>query len=160
MSSPLLAVWMSLKNFLAVTINPQSTTAAAQTYTFIDRTTTVLNSVWVYKIGIYSTTARTFSMKIVKRNSLNNYDVVVNQSFAHGGTGFEDMTLTTPYLVPATGSYYLGAYCPAGGASPNVTANTARTYAGPAIDLTGTGVATTGEDAASSAYPQRYTYAY
>lgn len=138
----------------SVQINPNSTTAAAQGYTFIDRTTAVTNSQTVLSIGVFSNTARTIKAKIVKRNSANNYDVVVDQSFAHAGGGWQDVTLTSPYVVPGSGTYYLGAYT-TGGANPNTTAHVARSYVN--SDLTGTGVATTAEDT-NGAFPTRYSY--
>lgn len=142
-----------------VTINTADGTAAGQTYTLVDRATAVLNGVTVPYIGFYSTTARTVKVKIVKRNSANNYDVVVDQSYSHGGTGWEDVTLSSSYVVPGSGAYFLAGYVGAGGANPNThNAAAARAYAGPGNDLSGTGVATTGEDSAGGTYPMRYSY--
>ncbi len=136
-----------------VTINAPVTTGGSG-YTFIDRTTALVNGVVVGKIGVYSMTALTFKLKIVKRNAANNYDVVVNQTFSHGGTGWEDCTLSPLYTVPGSGTYYLGAYLATG--TPYFTsAGAARAYI--ASDLTGTGVATTAEDT-NPAYPLRYVH--
>jgi hypothetical protein len=140
-----------------VTINSTSTTEANQTNTYIDRTTAVLNSVIVSKVGMYSTTARSITLKIVKRNSANNYDVVVNETFSHTGSGWEDFTLSSSYTVPGTGTYYLGSYVPAGGSNPNVTGTVSRAYL-TGGSLTGTGVATTGEDSAGAVRPTRYVH--
>lgn len=139
-----------------VTINTADTTLTAQNFTFVDRSTAVLPSALVTKIGFFSNTARTVTVKIVKRNSANNYDVVVTQAFAHAGTGWQDFTITTPYSVPATGTYYLAGYVPSGGANPDCK-NTSGARAYINSDLTGTGVATTGEDTTST-FPMRYTY--
>jgi hypothetical protein len=145
-----------LNGTTTVTMNTASSTGAGQNYTLIDRSTAVLNSVEVRKIGIYSTTARTMTVKLVKRNSANNYDVVVTQAMSHGGTGWEDCTLSSPYTVPASGTYYLGAHCSSGGANPNYTGAVARAYKA-ATNMTGTGQTTDGEDSAS-VFPVRYSY--
>lgn len=135
-------------------INAPSSTAAAQGYTFVDRTTAVTNGSTIVSIGFYSTVVRTIKIKIVLRNSANNYTVVVDQSYSHGGTGWEDVTLSSPYTVPGSGTYYLAGYMAAGGSNPNVTANgVSRAYI--LADLTGTGTTTT-EDSTSSVFPLRY----
>ena len=139
-----------------VTINPAAGTAAGQGFTVIDLSTKVLNSRIVAKLGAYSTAARNVTLKIVRRNAANNYDVAVNQTFAHAGGGWQDFDLVAPYTVPATGDYYLGMYCPAGGANPNVTVNTV-SRAQINSDLVGTGVATTAEDT-NIAFPLRYIH--
>jgi len=144
------------KSLFTVTLNNQSTTAANQNFTFVDRATTVLNNVYVQKIGIYSATARTMKIKVCKRNSAGNYDIVYDQSVSHGGTGFEDFALTTMYLVPSSGTYCIGVYCSSGGANPDTTASVARGFVGG--DATGTGVTMT-EDSAQT-FPSRYTYTY
>ncbi len=105
---------------------------------------------------MYSTSARTVTLKIVKRNSANNFDVVISQSFPHTGSGFEDFALSSPYTVPGSGSYYLGSYVAAGGSSPNVTGTVTRSYL-TGGDLTGTGVATTAEDS-GAVHPLRYVH--
>ncbi len=140
-----------------VTINTADTTATAQNFTFVDRTTAVIPSALVTKIGFFSNTARNVTLKIVKRNSANNYDVVINQTFAHTGAGWQDFTITTPYSVPASGTYYLAGYVPSGGANPDVKNAPAGGRAYINSDLTGTGVATTGEDGGQS-FPMRYIY--
>ncbi|UPU00217.1 hypothetical protein J4G48_0020255 [Bradyrhizobium barranii subsp. apii] len=137
-----------------VQINPPASTVAAQTYTQIDRTTAVLNGVTVSKVGVYSTVARTIKLKIVLRNAANNYTAAVDQSYSHGGSGWEDATLTTPYTVPSSGTYYLGAYVASGGSNPNATGVVNRTYV--QADLTGT-MATTAEDS-NTTFPMRYVY--
>jgi hypothetical protein len=136
------------------TINTGGGAVNLQNYTMVSRDTAVLNGVTVTKIGVYSTTVNsTFALKLVKRNSANNYDVVVNQAFSHGGTGWEDMTLTTPYVVPGSGTYYLAAW--QNNSNPNA-ATGARAYL--LANMTGTGQTTTGEDTGNNCYPLRYGY--
>lgn len=140
-----------------VTINNPSTTLANQGNTYVDLTTAVLNSVTVSKIGMYSTTARTVTLKIVKRNSANNYDVVVNQSFSHTGSGWENFPLSSEYTVPGSGSYYLASYVAAGGSNPNVTGTVSRAYL-TGSSMTGNGQSTTAEDASGAVHPLRYVH--
>jgi len=147
------------RNFTTVTINSSDGTAGGQTYTFVDRATAVLNSVTIYSVGFYSTIVRTVKVKVVRRNAGPTYDVLVDQSYSHGGTGWEDVVLSSPYSVPASGAIFLGGYVGAGGSNPNThNAAAARAYFGPTIDLTGTGVSPSGEDSAGGTYPLRYTY--
>jgi hypothetical protein len=125
-------------------------------FTFVDRTTAVSNSVVVFKIGIYNTSAgRTFVAKILKRNSSTNFDVVASQSFVHPGGGWADVTLTSPYTVPGTGAYYLGAYTVAGTYSATVATN-ARSYI--SSEATGSGVTGWTEDSNGTNEPMRYTH--
>jgi hypothetical protein len=91
-------------------LNAPNSAVAAQGYTFADRSSAVTNGMIVASIGVYSTVARTIKVKIVKRNSANNYTVVVDQSYSHGGSGWEDATLSSPYTVPGSGTYYLASY--------------------------------------------------
>lgn len=140
--------------FTTITINTPNSSAAVGTYTMADRTTAILNSVTVYKIGISSASAFTLEPKIVKRNSAGNYDVVYeNQTYSHTGTGFEDMTLNTPFIVPASGTYYVACYL----ASGTISVRTAVPMSYNQSDITGLGVTMT--EATDQLYAMRYTYA-
>lgn len=92
------------------------------------------------------------TVKIVKRNSAGNYDVVVSQAVSHPGSGWANFDLTSPYSVPASGSYYLGVYVPA--TTQSFTGSVARAYI--ASDATGTSQTLT-EDTAI-AFPLRYIH--
>lgn len=138
-----------------VTINSATTTAGIGTLSIVDRTTAVLNSQTVTSIGVYSTSAVTFTIKIVKRNSAGNYDVVVNQGSAvHAGAGWQDFALSSSYAVPGTGTYYLAAYTTTGTVN-STGASISRARSG-ATNISGTGVTLT-EDT-GDAYPMRYSY--
>jgi hypothetical protein len=89
----------------------------------------------IYTIGAYQVTAATFQMKIVKRNSAGNFDVVVTQSFSHPGGGWADLTLSSPYTVPGSGSYYPALYTISATAQQR-GASTSRAYK--AGNITGT----------------------
>lgn len=122
-------------------------------FTIYALNTKVPNGCVVSKIGVYDDAADTFKMKIGLRNSAGNFDNVYDESFAHGGTGWEDLTLASPFTVPGTGDYFVGVYC---ATSYGGTSNPAR-RAVLAGDATGTGE-TFGEDT-SFTPAMRYTYA-
>lgn len=138
-----------------VTIGSVSTSAALGGNTAFDRSTAVPNGITITKIGVYSTAARTVNAKIARRNSATSIDIVVDQSFAHPGGGWADVTLTSPYVVPPTGSYYIGAYATS---NPiEVMANSPRILIGGQNPGVGTGIATTEDNAQN--YVLRYTRA-
>lgn len=136
-----------------VTINSPDGSAAVGGNTIADRTTAVLNNTLISKIGVSSAAPFTLEPKIVKRNSAGNYDIVYeNQTYSHGGTGFEDMTLSIPFQVPATGTYYLACYL----ASGTISVKTSASRAQAAGDTTGVGQAMT--EGTAQVYALRYTY--
>ena len=71
------------------------------------------NGVTFTKLGVYSA-ARTISLKIVKDLGGQSYDVLVSETFAHAGGGWQDVDLSTPFEVPATGDYYIGYFFESG----------------------------------------------
>ena len=80
-------------------------------YTMFDRSWQVNNGSTVTKIGVYSNVSHTVTVKIGKLiNAGGKFDIVKSESFTHTGSGWEDFTLSTPYAVPATGTFYAGAY--------------------------------------------------
>lgn len=142
----------------SVTINAYSSnTSAGSQYTYVDRSVAVLNSVTVYSIGLYCPTAVTgMAVKLFKRNSAGNYDVVATQAVNHPGGGWYDVALTTPYAVPGTGTYYLGGMAPSG-INFGQTANTgARSYK--TGDVTGTGQTGFTEDTSGQTVVTRYSH--
>ena len=88
--------------------DPTGTTSYGAQYTVFNYTFALTNGNTVSEIGVYSTVAGTFQVKIAKRNSAGNYDVVYTESFAHPGGGWANKTITTPYAIPGSGSYHLG----------------------------------------------------
>ncbi|MDP1964043.1 MAG: hypothetical protein Q8K93_17790 [Reyranella sp.] len=138
-----------------VTINNPTGGASlpAGSFTLVDRTTAVLNSQTVLSIGVNSNVAGTFVVKILKRNSAGNYDVVVSESKSHAGGGWQDYTLTASYAVPASGTFYLGAYGTTASAMQS-TASVARAYS--LSDVTGSSQTLTEDN--NNAYPMRYAY--
>lgn len=112
-------------------------------YTWFDQSWTIDNSETVTKIWVKSSVAVSFNVKIGLRNSAGNYDIVVSESFSHGGSGWEAKTLSTPYAVPASGTYHAGIYY----ASGNIAASSgafARAYK--SGDITGSGQSGFNED--------------
>lgn len=108
------------KNFVTLTwnadgINTLSTQApirdATDNVTFFPVTMKLTNNRTVLSVGLYSASALpAASVKIAQRTSANNMTVVVAQTFAHPGGGWHDVTLSSPYVVPGSGDFYLGAF--------------------------------------------------
>jgi hypothetical protein len=140
-----------------VQINASSATqVAAQNNTIVSRDVAIPNGTVVGKIGMYSVTARSITVKIALRNAAGNYTIVVSQAYSHTGTGWEDVTLTTPYTVPGTGTYYCAVFCGTA-VNPNVTGtNVSRAYLGG--DQTGT-ITMTEDSGVATAFSLRYTTA-
>lgn len=114
---------------------PNTTVSYAPGYTAFDTDFSVTNSATVVSMGVYMTTAKTIVLKIGKRNSAGNYDIVVTQSFAHPGGGWVDVALSSPYAVPGSGTFYAGIY--SGNAAIDV--QTAGNRAFKVGDITGSG---------------------
>lgn len=72
------------------------------------------NGETIEKLGVYCT-ARTITLYVVKRNSAGDFDIEAAETFSHGGGGWQDVTLSTPFAIPATGDYFM-AYFTATGA--------------------------------------------
>lgn len=80
--------------------------SALDSFTMFDSGVTLTNGATVNKIGVYSTVARNFFIKIVHLVSGTDYAVDYDQLWAHPGGGWADHTLTSPFVVPGSGSYY------------------------------------------------------
>lgn len=124
-------------------LSPSNTTNGGQTY--VDRTYALDPNSTVTKIGVFNTQASSsIKVKIVERTSASTYDVDVDQAYSHGGTGWEDVTLSTPFVVPGTGDFYAALHTVAS-ISGDTSGNAGATVAG---DKTGTGQSIT--DSAST----------
>ena len=93
-----------------VEIVPRASDSAMTSRTYVAVNTFVTNGVTVASIGCYMPSSGTVSVKIAKRNSSTNYDIVVSESFVHPGGGWSDKTLPTPYVVPGSGDYCIGMF--------------------------------------------------
>lgn len=135
------------------TESSSSTTGSAgnASFTVLDRSWAIDNGATVNSVGVYSTSAATITVKILNEDSTTQYDIVVSKSFSHGGSGWEDCTLDSPYTVPGTGTYRVGTYSTsntnyysadrsykAGDASGNNQGFTADTSNTPSVRVTGT----------------------
>lgn len=138
---------------VTVTINNQSGATTGTALTAIDETAAIPNLTTVAKIGIYQTAAKTVTLKIAQKNSPGNYDIVISQSFSHPGGGWADLTLASAYVVPASGSYYVGAW--SSGASDTVAGAVVGAYV-LATDVTGSGQVFT-EHPSGGTWALRYT---
>ncbi|WP_313613397.1 hypothetical protein [Agrobacterium sp.] len=127
------------------------TAAAALPYsagTFIDWGNPLTANDVISGVGLFGSAA-TYSVKILRRNSAGNYDVIVSESFSHPGGGYAVKDLATPFVVPATGLYCIGVYLPAI-TTNNRTAGTSRAYN--SGNVTGSGV-TASENLANADLP-------
>lgn len=75
-------------------------------YTYVNRQTAITNGVTVCYLGISLASAETVTLKIIQRDSSTQNDIVFSQSFAHPGGGYADMTMSSCYTVPGSGTYY------------------------------------------------------
>lgn len=110
--------------------------------TLADRTYSLTNSRIVTEIKLYSSSAVATTLKIVRRNSATNYDVVYSQSFSHPGGGWATMTLSSPYSVAASGTYHVALYYAASQTIETFSASAARTSFGSG-NATGSGLTVT-----------------
>lgn len=79
-------------------------------YTMVARNVSLPNGATVTHISVHTNTSQTVSVKICLQNSTTEFDFKVTEDFSHGGTGWEEFTLTTPYVVPETGTYRLACH--------------------------------------------------
>jgi hypothetical protein len=88
-----------------------NTTSPYGGYTVIDRTLVLTNGKTVWSLGVLWSAASAGKLKIVKRNSAGNYDVVVDQAISHpGGNTWLDAVLSSPFSIPGTGDYFMASY--------------------------------------------------
>lgn len=134
-------------------VSTQQTSGSANTHssgfsstTWVNRTFSLTPDNYIRTIGVDLNTAATITIKIVKRVGAGTYDVVYSQSgVSHGGGGFQDLVLSSPYTVPNDGgTYYLAYYVPA--SDPSVGYQTATARSSKSGDVTGTGTTGWTED--------------
>lgn len=97
---------------------------ASGTNTCVDRGFSLVNGSTIKKLGCYSTLAGAIKLKIVLENTTTSYTVQLDTSISHTGSGWEDFTLSTPFVVPASGTYRMASYS----AVSTSYANTSRAY--------------------------------
>lgn len=129
--------------YSATTATPGETNLGAN-YTMYSRSFSIANNATITSVGVYSNTSGSMKVKIALRNSATSYTVVVDQSFSHAGGGWQDVTLSSPYTIPSSGTYHAGVYQNIGTISSVASLN--RTYVN--VDMTGTNTGMT-EDTAS-----------
>mgnify|MGYP000992117211 CR=1 FL=1 len=78
--------------------------------TFIQLVATLTNGATYASLGAFLTNSATVQIKIIKRNSAGNFDVVADTgAVTHPGGGWADFSIS-PFTVPGTGAYYVGTY--------------------------------------------------
>ncbi|MBN9333851.1 hypothetical protein [Devosia sp.] len=133
------------------TISTPSTSADVGTgFTWFDSATPLIAGDVIFKIGVYSTLAKSITVKIGRQISTTSFDVVLSQTYAHPGGGWSDCTLTTPFTVPAT-THNIGAF---EGGTIDLTGSIARSYHASNLAL-GTSPTLTAD--AGAMPPLRYT---
>lgn len=93
-----------------LTLGLSGSASYASGYTLISRNAPFENSQTFTSVDIYSVTAFSGKLKIMLRNGAGNYSLIQEQTWSHGGTGWETTTLTSAFNVPATGLYYVAIY--------------------------------------------------
>ena len=121
-----------------------SGTIALGDFTYVDRSWQVDNDSTVVSMDVFSAAAGTFQCKLLLRTGAGNYDVVVSESFSHPGGGWATHELSSPFAVPASGTYYAGGRCSTGG-NGRIDGSPARSYK--SGDVTGNGQTGFTEDA-------------
>lgn len=119
--------------------DPTTNASGFQSNTWFSTYLLLTNGNNIQKIGIYSGTAGTFTLKIAQQTSAGNYTVVATESVSHGGAGWQDFTLTTPYLIPGSGNYYAGMYVPGAQVMGYRTSGASRAYKAGDIGLGASG---------------------
>lgn len=90
--------------------NNSTSNGAGWNHTFVDRSVALSNGQSVTQFEVYSTTPRTFGIKIVREVSSSSFDIVYSQTMQHAGAGWQAATLA--YNVPAAGIYRMAVYTP------------------------------------------------
>lgn len=119
-------------------------------FTLVDLGTALTAADVIHAIGVSSSAAQTIVVKIVKRNSAGNFDIVVSEGYSHPGGGFSDHVLASDYTIPGTGSYYVAAY-----AAAHDSTAAAGSRAFKSGDITGTGQTGFTEDTNAGGVPMR-----
>lgn len=95
-------------------VTPTVSFAIAGGYTRVNRAVAVANNAVVTALGMYSNTAHSGVLYIVERTAANTYTMRASIAYTHTGTGFEVFALASAYTVPASGTFYIGAYLAGG----------------------------------------------
>lgn len=97
----------------ATTLGP-TLPAGAFNYTNVNRSLALTNGSVISKLGFYCSAAISSKLKIVRRNSAGNYDILLSEEFDHTGGGWKDLELSTLFVVPASGDFYIATYSASG----------------------------------------------
>lgn len=131
-----------------------ATLGTAGTSTFMLTSVALPNGSTVYSVGIYSTVATTGSkIKIAQVVSTLSFNFVIDQSFNHGGGGWQDVVLTNPYTVPDTGAYSIGLF---GNVAAMNQSTVATVRSGKPGDQGGVGNSAGWSSGSFVCYPMRY----
>ena len=79
-------------------------------YTLYDRSWAIDNGATITHFSVYSTSAISVTVKIGLENSSTDIDTVVSEAFSHGGGGWQEFALSSPFNIPGSGTYRTGVY--------------------------------------------------
>ncbi|WP_316977272.1 carbohydrate-binding protein [Shumkonia mesophila] len=80
---------------------------------FVDLFQAATNGGVIGSISVYTTVAFTGQVAVYRDNGAGNYTVMAEQAAVHAGAGWQTFTLSSPYTVPSSGTFYVGCYRPA-----------------------------------------------
>ncbi|WP_316978058.1 hypothetical protein, partial [Shumkonia mesophila] len=80
---------------------------------FVDLFQAATNDAVIQSISVYTTVAFAGQVAVYRDNGAGNYTVMAEQAAVHAGAGWQTFTLSSPYTVPSSGTYYVGCYRPA-----------------------------------------------
>ncbi len=80
--------------------------------TTFDRSWSLDNGATVTAIAVFSAVATLVTAKIFRDGVLGEIDVLVSETYAHQGGGWQTHVLSKPFAVPVTGPYRTGVYAP------------------------------------------------
>lgn len=89
---------------------PLTATTLAANQTRIDRSQPLIAGARVAAIQVYGLVAETVTVMVVERTGSSLYSVRASASFTHRGTGWDGVTLATPYVVPSVGSHFIAVH--------------------------------------------------
>ncbi len=110
------------------TANPNGTSTDTDGNTWLDRDRRLPNGQLLHSIGTSSSTPYSGSVKIVRRVSAGNYDVVLTRSITHAGNGWQDFPVQG-FRIPATGDYFAAVWTPSGITNNVISSGVNRAFA-------------------------------
>jgi len=91
--------------------SPPGALLGAGGFSYYNRGFSLPNDRTISKLGVWSISAISgIVVRVAERTSPGNYTPVATVTFNHPGGGWHDADLAVPYVVPASGVFYVGTY--------------------------------------------------